>query len=111
VPAASQRTHRLVPGTSNDVIHVARQTRIVIPATIRLPNSMYEWKPCVGNGCPGWQPGQCSQPRPEPVSLTVVPLATTTISITTFAVASRRNVRAGSASPRRRGNDVSIPSL
>ena len=64
--------------------------RIVRNAKTRFENSMYEWKLFGSKWC-GWQPGQCSQPRPEPVRRTVAPVATISTSITAFAQASRRN--------------------
>src|SRR5262245_36975702 len=64
--------------------------------------------PFSGSGSPGWHPGQCRQPSPEAVSRTVAPVATITTSIAAFATESPRNTRAGTASPRTRGSDVSI---
>ena len=56
------------------------RARIVRNATTRFPNSMYEWKLLGSKWCCS-QPGQCSQPRPEPVRRTVAPVATITTSI------------------------------
>ena len=62
---------------------------IVTKAISRFENSTHEWKPFSGNGCPGWQPGQCSQPSPDAVSRTVAPVATITTSIAAAPIASR----------------------
>ena len=69
---------------------VASVSRIVRNAKTRFENSTYEWKLFGSKWC-GWQPGQCSQPRPEPVRRTVAPVATISTSITAFAQARRRN--------------------
>ena len=77
--------------------------RIVKNATTRFPNSMYEWKLFGSKWC-GWQPGQCSQPRPEPVRRTVAPVATIRTSIPALTQASRRKASSESAVPRTRGS-------
>ncbi len=65
--------------------------RTVKKATTRFENSTYEWYPLFGNGSPGWQPGQCWQPSPEPVRRTVAPEPTITSSASVAAKAMRRN--------------------
>src|SRR5262249_22209454 len=67
-----------------------------------------EWYPVFGNGSPAWHPGQCSQPSPDPVILTVAPEATITTSITALARDSRLNVRVETANRRTRGSGISI---
>jgi hypothetical protein len=87
---------------------VAKVATIARLAMTRFENSTSEWYPRAGRNAPGWQPGQCSQPRPDPVILTVAPEATITTSITALARESRRNVRVETANRRTRGNAVSI---
>ncbi len=98
VPAKTTQARIFVPRPSPVVrrapIASASVVSTVKNATTRFENSTSEWKPRAGNGSPGWQPGQCSQPRPEPVSRTVAPVATIRTSIATAATASRRKPRA-----------------
>ena len=51
---------------------------------------MKEWKSFAGNGCPAWQPGHDSQPRPEEVSRTVAPVTTISQSAVADVIASVR---------------------
>ena len=60
-------------------IQVTSVSRIVKNAKTRFPNSMYEWKLFGSKWC-GAQPGQCSQPSPDPVSRTVAPNAVTDVT-------------------------------
>jgi len=91
-------------------IQVTSVSRIVKNAKTRFPNSMYEWKLFGSKWC-GAQPGQCSQPSPDPVSRTVAPVATIRISITAFANARRWNDSGESAKPRRRANGCALASI
>src|SRR4029077_5273937 len=77
-------------------------------AMIRFENSTYEWYPVFGNGSPAWQPGQCSQPSPDPETLTVAPEATITTSIPALARGGRLNVLLETANRRTRGSGTSI---
>ena len=88
---ATQRTQRGTDGTRSEATNAAR----VDEDRERRDDPVRELDEASGsrssaNGSPAWHPGQCRQPSPEPVSLTVVPEATITISITALASASRR---------------------
>ena len=97
-------TPRPSPGVSSPPAASASVARTVTDATARFENSTSEWYPRSGKNTFGWQPGQCSQPRPDPVSRTVAPVATTTRSIPVAASASRRKRSGESSRERRRGS-------
>src|SRR5213592_4456207 len=71
---------------------------------------MYEWKLFGSKWC--WaHPGQCSQPRPEPVRRTVAPVATIRTSITAFSSVSLRSACEENATPRRRASGCALASI
>src|SRR5262249_54107188 len=104
---AVQRTQGFVERARSEKIHVASVMKTATPETIRFENSTKEWKPFFGTNAPAAHPGHERQPRPESVRRTDAPLATITNSQTTFAAAMRRNVRAETVNPRRRGSEDS----
>ena len=73
-PNASQRTHVEAAASRQAASQVTIERVSGRIATTRFPNSTAWWWSFSGKSLPWPHPGQPSQPRPEPVSLTVAPL-------------------------------------